>query len=208
MVFACVGAVTELADALVSYRQRFGMESDEYPTVATDGGADISAAVDGNLKWDWMRCICHLLHNCVGCGLKAVDKVVSGVVPASEHDMRECRTLQDAKRHAEHFVGHMRKSPKAFTQFKELQAQQVRVENGLDSGQEVMEESDEEGTAWGGFEKGDKLDRVLRLQQSVDVRWNSFYNLIERLLKLRTPACRWMEERGLEYSHPMTTHHW
>ena len=38
--------------------------------MVTDCGQNVGAAFDN--KYDWMRCACHLIHNCVKAGLTKV----------------------------------------------------------------------------------------------------------------------------------------
>ena len=51
------------------------------PSITTDCGADISCGVEVGERWDWNKCVCHILHNGVREGLKVpgVQKVVTNV---------------------------------------------------------------------------------------------------------------------------------
>lgn len=44
-----------------------------FPTVVTDGGGNVSSAVNDILKWNWYRCAAHLVHNVVTLGLQQLE---------------------------------------------------------------------------------------------------------------------------------------
>lgn len=51
-----------VADVLFSNFQEYGLPPGCRPTITTDQGANIAKACDTLLGWDWLPCICHVLH--------------------------------------------------------------------------------------------------------------------------------------------------
>ena len=89
------------------------------PGVTTDMGSNISAAVDGTLRWEWNKCACHMLHICVqkGLGLKTG-------VDGSKNDV--AASLMPLSR----LSAHMHRSHKAWSTFKAIQQLRGEVSAG------------------------------------------------------------------------------
>ena len=72
------------------------------PCITTDLGADISAGVERDERWDWNRCICHCLNLAMtaACKVEAVASIL--------HEMRS-------------LASRLKRSPAEWSKFKELQ---------------------------------------------------------------------------------------
>ncbi len=149
------------------------------PCITTDLGADISAGVERDERWDWNRCICHCLNLAMtaACKVEAVASIL--------HEMRS-------------LASRLKRSPAEWSKFKEIQWEWIR-ENQAANTPEA--ESNEEGGA--ATEDEDEAEvtpireeksprRPLRLLLPVPTRWNSWFYCLKRVLELETPIKRYL----------------
>ena len=82
------------------------------------------------------------------------------------------------------FVSHAKKSSKVSEELRTLQKQQVLKDTPQGSkpitGAEEDEEEENEGDLEDGYANEERLMRVLALMAPVEMRWNSWYYMIER----------------------------
>ena len=60
------------------------------PACTTDMGANVSKAVELQGKFDWSRCMCHVLHVSVGQALTPWDEVIAKLSTLATHTRRSC----------------------------------------------------------------------------------------------------------------------
>ena len=85
---------------------------------------------------------------------------------------------------ARSFVSHAKRSSKASEELRTLQKQQVLKDtpqgsNPITDSEEDKDEENE-GDSEGGYANEERLTRVFALRTPVEMRWNSWYYMIER----------------------------
>ena len=69
----------------------FGLNVD-FPVIVTDCAVNMRKAFNNTLRWDWLRCGCHLIHNVVTAGFTSLKNNAQN--PA-QIEARKCQQALD-----------------------------------------------------------------------------------------------------------------
>ena len=179
------------------------------PSITTDCGSDISAGVERSARFDWNRCMCHVLHNTVVAALK-VEPVKTAVQQLKKLGLNCKRSGLTAQLFMSAQTDSITPPSQEDIDLDSSDVEQWRLslpdedsDDAIDM--EVREEAALEEETQKGVEKcagqssiSKGRCRPLKLFVPGETRWGSTYQMIKRGLRLRMAITTFMAKAPLK----------